>query len=133
MHTGEVITAEHAVDQGLIVGDAVNAAARLQSSAPTGAVLIGPETRRLVASAMRLRRHGDLELRGKTGRMRTWLRRRACGPRRESLRATADAGMVGRRRELRRTAPPLRPLPRARNGASSRRCSGRPGSASRGS
>ena len=101
VHTGEVITAEGAVDQGLIVGDAVNAAARLQSSAPTGAVLIGPETQRLVASTTRLRRHGDLELRGKTGRMRTWCVE-GLRPGRESLRATADAGMVGRRRELRR-------------------------------
>ena len=101
VHTGEVITAEGPVDQGLIVGDAVNAAARLQSSAPTGAVLIGPETHRLVASSTRLRRHGDLELRGKTGRMRTWCVE-GLRPGRESLRATAAAGMVGRRRELRR-------------------------------
>ena len=41
VHTGEVITAEHAVDQGLIAGDAVNAASRLQSAAPPGAVLLG--------------------------------------------------------------------------------------------
>jgi tetratricopeptide (TPR) repeat protein len=101
VHTGEVITADDATDQGLIVGDAVNAAARLQSSAPTGAVLIGPETQRLVASTTRLRRHGDLELRGKTGRMRTWCVE-GLRPGRESLRATAAAGMVGRRRELRR-------------------------------
>ena len=58
VHTGEVITDERALDQGLIAGDAVNAAARLQASAPTNEVLIGPETHRLVAAAVRVRRGG---------------------------------------------------------------------------
>jgi class 3 adenylate cyclase/tetratricopeptide (TPR) repeat protein len=99
VHTGEVITDERALDQGLIAGDAVNAAARLQASAPTGAVLIGPETHRLVVSAVRVRRHGDLELRGKTGRMRTW-RVEGLAPDRLRLRRGAGTEMVGRRREL---------------------------------
>jgi class 3 adenylate cyclase/tetratricopeptide (TPR) repeat protein len=99
IHTGEVITDERAIDQGLIVGDAVNAASRLQSSAPTGAVVIGPETHRLVAGLVRLRRHGDLELRGKTGRMRTW-RVEGLATRPEALRPSAANGMIGRRREL---------------------------------
>jgi class 3 adenylate cyclase/tetratricopeptide (TPR) repeat protein len=99
VHTGEVITDERALDDGLIAGDAVNAAARLQASAPTGAVLIGPETHRLVVSAVRVRRHGDLELRGKTGRMRTW-RVEGLAPDRLRLRRGAGAAMVGRRREL---------------------------------
>ena len=99
VHTGEVITDELAVDQALVAGDAVNAAARLQAAAPTGAVLIGPETHRLVAGRVRLRRHGDLELRGKTGRMRTW-RVEGLVRGRESLRAAPARAMVGRRREL---------------------------------
>jgi class 3 adenylate cyclase/tetratricopeptide (TPR) repeat protein len=99
VHTGEVITDERAVDQGLIAGDAVNAAARLQASAPTGEVLIGPETHRLVAGDVRVRRHGDLELRGKTGRMRTW-RVEGLVPDRIRLRRGAGSAMVGRRREL---------------------------------
>jgi class 3 adenylate cyclase/tetratricopeptide (TPR) repeat protein len=99
VHTGEVITDERAEKQGLIAGDAVNAAARLQASAPTGEVLIGPETHRLVAGAVRVRRHGDLELRGKTGRMRTW-RVEGLAPDRIRLRRAGGTGMVGRRREL---------------------------------
>src|SRR4051794_8771440 len=99
VHTGEVITDAAAVDQGLIAGDAVNAAARLQASAPTGEVLIGPETHRLVSGAVRVRRHGDLELRGKTGRMRTW-RVEGLAPDRIRLRRGAGSPMVGRRREL---------------------------------
>src|SRR5436305_8027952 len=99
VHTGEVITDERALDDGLIAGDAVNAGARLQASAPTGAVLIGPETHRLVAPAVRVRRHDDLELRGKTGRMRTW-RVEGLAPDRLRLRRGAGAAMVGRRREL---------------------------------
>ncbi|HEY3764041.1 MAG TPA: adenylate/guanylate cyclase domain-containing protein [Gaiellales bacterium] len=101
VHTGEVIASAGATDQGLVAGDAVNAAARLQAAAPTGTILIGPETQRLVADAVRLRRHGDLELRGKTGRMRTW-RVEGLAPGRASLRIAADGGMVGRRRELTR-------------------------------
>jgi class 3 adenylate cyclase/tetratricopeptide (TPR) repeat protein len=100
VHTGEVITDELAVDQGLVAGDAVNAAARLQAAAPAGAVLIGPGTHRLVVGRVRLHRHGDLELRGKTGRMRTW-RVEALARGREPLRAAPAGGMVGRRRELR--------------------------------
>ncbi len=99
VHTGEVITDELAVDQALVAGDAVNAAARLQAAAPTGAVLIGPGTHRLVAGLVRLRRHADLELRGKTGRMRTW-RVEGLARGRESLRAAPADAMVGRRREL---------------------------------
>jgi class 3 adenylate cyclase/tetratricopeptide (TPR) repeat protein len=100
VHTGEVITDELASDQALVAGDVVNAAARLQASAPTGAVLIGRETHRLVARLVRVRRHGDLELRGKTGRMRTW-RVEALAPGRASLPDAVERGIVGRRRELR--------------------------------
>ncbi len=99
VHTGEVITDERALDQGLIAGDAVNAAARLQASAPTDEVLIGPETHRLVAAAVRVRRHGDLELRGKSGRMRTW-RVEGLAPDRIRRRRGGGSAMVGRRREL---------------------------------
>jgi class 3 adenylate cyclase len=98
VHTGEVITDELASDQALVAGDAVNAAARLQASAPTGAVLIGPETHRLVAGSVRVRRHGDLDLRGKTGRMRTWRVERLTPA--GASPATVAGDMVGRRREM---------------------------------
>src|SRR3954453_3474264 len=98
VHTGEVITDAAAVDQGLIAGDAVNAAARLQASAPTGEVLIGPETHRLVAGAGGVRRHPGLELGGKTGRVGAG-RGEGRAPDRIRLRG-AGGPMVGRRREL---------------------------------
>jgi class 3 adenylate cyclase/tetratricopeptide (TPR) repeat protein len=98
VHTGEVIADEAAVDQSLVAGDAVNAAARLEAAAPAGAVLVGPETRRLVEGRVRMRRHGDLLLRGKTGTMRTWTVEGLA--QRPSLRDRKRAGMVGRRREL---------------------------------
>jgi class 3 adenylate cyclase/tetratricopeptide (TPR) repeat protein len=98
VHTGEVIADESAVDQTLVAGDAVNAAARLEASAPPGAVLVGPETRRLVDGRVRLRRHQDLALRGKSGTMRTWTVEGLAPERR--LRGGAPAAMVGRRREL---------------------------------
>jgi class 3 adenylate cyclase/tetratricopeptide (TPR) repeat protein len=100
VHTGEVIADGSATDQSLVAGDAVNAASRLQAAAPTGAILIGPETRRLVAGRVRLRDHAALELRGKAGRMQTW-QVDGVVPDPAPLRDRAAAGMVGRRRELR--------------------------------
>ncbi len=99
VHTGEVIADEAAADQSFVAGDAVNAAARMQAGAPAGTVLIGPETRRLVAGRVRLRRHGDLELRGRRGTMRTWTVE-GIAPEPAPLRARTPAGMIGRRREL---------------------------------
>ncbi len=100
VHTGEVITGEQASDQALVVGDAVNAAARLQAAAPTGSVLIGPETQRLVDGLVKTHFHGDLELRGKTARVRTW-RVVGLAPTRAPLAAASRGDLVGRRRELR--------------------------------
>jgi class 3 adenylate cyclase/tetratricopeptide (TPR) repeat protein len=98
VHTGEVIADEAAVDQSLVAGDAVNAAARLEAAAPAGGVLVGPETRRLVEGRVRMRRHGDLVLRGKSGTMRAWTVEGLAPERR--LRGGASGGMIGRKREL---------------------------------
>src|SRR3954447_20358680 len=48
VNTGEVVTGE---GDSLVTGDAVNIAARLEQAATPGEVLIGTETRRLVADA----------------------------------------------------------------------------------
>src|SRR5689334_7713604 len=55
VNTGEVASADTGADHGLVAGDPVNAAARLQSAAPPGGVIVGPQTRTLVEGAVRLR------------------------------------------------------------------------------
>ena len=100
VNTGEVITDERAVEKGLVAADAVNTASRLQTAAPTGGVVIGPQTHGLVRGLVRMRRYGHLEVRGKSRRIRTWLVEGVVPGRDTVLRMSAD-DMVGRRRELR--------------------------------
>ncbi|MEI5097520.1 adenylate/guanylate cyclase domain-containing protein [Streptomyces sp. PmtG] len=52
VHTGEVVTSG-AADAGhaLVSGEVVNVAARLEQHAPTGQILVGADTHRLIAAA----------------------------------------------------------------------------------
>lgn len=52
-------------EQGLVVGDLVNTASRLQSIAPPGKVYVGAATRDLVGSAIEFRTVGEHRLKGK--------------------------------------------------------------------
>src|SRR3954447_20229946 len=63
VNTGEVVVSEGDDD---VVGDPVNVAARLQSEAPSGGVLIGNATRRLVHDQVTLAAAGALALKGRT-------------------------------------------------------------------
>ena len=100
VHTGEVITNATASDQALIAGDAVNAAARLQSAAPLGSVLIGPATYQLVADVVESAPHGELSLRGKSQPLATWRVLGVASP----SRAPTFEPIAGRGRELGRLA-----------------------------
>ena len=44
INTGEAVTATSGEDEGRVTGDTVNTAARLQTAAPPGRVLVGPTT-----------------------------------------------------------------------------------------
>lgn len=55
-----------------VVGDVVNTAARLESAAAPGQVLVGQETARLVQAQVRLQEEPPLALKGKTGRVPAW-------------------------------------------------------------
>ena len=72
INTGEVAGIDGVTDHGFVSGDAVNTAARLQSAAPPGGIVIGPQTRRLVEGAVRLRSHGPVEAKGKRRPLRVW-------------------------------------------------------------
>jgi class 3 adenylate cyclase/tetratricopeptide (TPR) repeat protein len=62
VNTGEVVVSPDSDD---VVGDPVNVAARLESAAPLGGVLVGPETQRLVRDVLTLEPVEPLILRGK--------------------------------------------------------------------
>ena len=66
INTGEVAGADGAASgHGFVSGDAVNTAARLQSEAPPGGIVLGAQTRRLVEGSARLRPHGPVTVKGK--------------------------------------------------------------------
>jgi class 3 adenylate cyclase/tetratricopeptide (TPR) repeat protein len=72
VNTGEVVHAESGPDQGRVTGDTVNTAARFQTAAPSGGVLIGETTALAVADSIDLDPAGALELKGKAEPVRAW-------------------------------------------------------------
>ena len=67
VNTGEVVVGDAAAGQALVVGDAVNVAARLEQAAATGEILLGPATYALVRDHVVAEPAAPLELKGKTG------------------------------------------------------------------
>ncbi len=70
--TGEAAVSVGAVGQGLVSGDLVNAASRLQAAAPEAGVLIDAPTRRATVTAIAVEPLGELALRGKSGPVEAW-------------------------------------------------------------
>jgi class 3 adenylate cyclase/tetratricopeptide (TPR) repeat protein len=66
VNTGEVLVGADSSEFGRVTGDAVNTAARLESAADPGEVLIGEETYRLVRDSVEAERVEPLSLKGKT-------------------------------------------------------------------
>ena len=64
--TGEAAVALNATNQGMVAGDLVNTAARLQGVAEAGTVLVGEATRRAAEGAIVFDPLGDHSLKGKT-------------------------------------------------------------------
>jgi class 3 adenylate cyclase len=64
--TGEAAVTLGAVDQGLVAGDLVNTAARLQSVALPGTVLVGEATRAAAEEAIAFEPVGETSLKGKS-------------------------------------------------------------------
>ena len=69
--TGEVAVIIGAEREGMIAGDAVNTAARVQSAAGPGELLVDPPTRRLV-EAIGFADAGEHQLKGKAEPLRLW-------------------------------------------------------------
>src|SRR6516165_2903563 len=65
INTGEVVTGDSGDSQRLATGDTVNVAARLEQAAPTGEILIGESTYRLVRDTVEVAPVEPLTLKGK--------------------------------------------------------------------
>ncbi|GAB2480040.1 adenylate/guanylate cyclase domain-containing protein [Jatrophihabitans fulvus] len=70
--TGEVTATLGAVGEGMVAGDAVNTAARVQSAAEPGTVWVDGHTQRLAASAVGFGAVGDHLLKGKSESQPLW-------------------------------------------------------------
>ncbi len=84
--TGEAAVTLGAVGQGMVAGDLVNTASRLQSVAAPGTVLVGETTKRAASRAIAFEAAGEQTLRGKSAPVPAWL----------ALRVVAEVGGRGR-------------------------------------
>jgi class 3 adenylate cyclase/tetratricopeptide (TPR) repeat protein len=114
--SGEAVVTIGASGQGMVAGDLVNVAARLQSRAPVGGALVDETTRSLAPRAAEYRRVGTLALKGRAGRLAAY--RAVTG---SGLPLSRPAGVhlgpfVGRDRELRELQDLLNGLIRDRHG-----------------
>ncbi len=100
--TGEAAVNLQADRQGMVAGDMVNTASRIQSAAAPGTVLAGETTRRTTEAAIIYEDAGTHELKGKAEPTRLYRAVRVIGGRGGALRSTGlEAPFVGRDRELR--------------------------------
>ena len=100
--TGEAAVTIGATNQGMVAGDLVNTASRLQSVAAPGTVLVGESTQRAAAAAIAFEAAGDQTLKGKQAPVPAWRAVRIVGERGGRNRAGAlEAPFVGRQEELR--------------------------------
>jgi len=100
--TGEAAVTVGATGQGMVAGDLVNTAARLQSVAPPGAVLVGEATVRAAAAAIVFEPAGEQTLKGKSAPVPAWRALRVVAERGGRNRSeTLEAPFVGRADELR--------------------------------
>jgi class 3 adenylate cyclase/predicted ATPase len=100
--TGEVAVTLGAVGEGMVAGDAVNTAARVQSAAEPGQVLVDGTTYRLAGSAVGFADAGEHRLKGKTEPVRLWRATRVLAGVGGSQRVDGlEAPLTGRDAELR--------------------------------
>jgi class 3 adenylate cyclase/tetratricopeptide (TPR) repeat protein len=100
--SGEAAVNMDAEGEGMVAGDLVNTASRVQSLAPAGAVLVGAATRRATEQAVVYESAGNHELKGKTGLVPLWRALRVVSGMRGTLKSEGlEAPFIGRDRELR--------------------------------
>ena len=99
--TGEAIVTVGAVGQGMVAGDVVNTAARLQTQAPAGGVLVDRATRDLAAGAADFEPVGALTFRGRTAPLDAYRATTPSRPLPGRQLGSHTGPFVGRDRELR--------------------------------
>ncbi len=100
--TGEAAVTLGAIGQGMVAGDLVNTASRLQGAAVPGTVLVGEATHRAASRAIVFEEAGDQTLKGKTAPVPSWRALRVVAERGGRNRSeTLEAPFVGRQAELR--------------------------------
>ncbi|MFN8186801.1 MAG: adenylate/guanylate cyclase domain-containing protein [Gaiellales bacterium] len=100
--SGEAAVTLGAEGQGMVAGDLVNTAARIQSVSAPATVLVDDTTHRMTEAAVAYEDAGEHELKGKAEPARLWRAMRIVAGRRGDKRAGAlEAPFVGRAAELR--------------------------------
>ena len=100
--TGEAAVSLGATNQGMVAGDLVNTAARLQSVAQPGTVLVGESTMRAASAAIAFEEAGDQALKGKAAPVAAYRALRVVAQRRGEGRSDLpEPPFVGRDEELR--------------------------------
>jgi len=99
--TGEAAVTLGAQGQGMVAGDLVNSASRVQSVALPGQVYVGESTRRATEAAISYEDAGKHRLRGKVETVPLWRASRVVAGRRGALKSAGlEAPFIGRGREL---------------------------------
>ncbi len=100
--TGEVAVTIGKVAEGMVLGDTVNTASRVQSAAEAGTVLVDESTWRAANDAISFEEFGDLELKGKSNVVHAWKALRVVAQRKGQGRAQRlEPPFVGRDEEIR--------------------------------
>jgi class 3 adenylate cyclase/predicted ATPase len=100
--TGEAAVTIGAEGQGMVAGDMVNTASRIQSAAQPGTVLVGESTKRSSEASIAYDDAGEHELKGKAEPVQLWRALRVVAGARGLMRSAGlEAPFVGRDRELR--------------------------------
>jgi class 3 adenylate cyclase/tetratricopeptide (TPR) repeat protein len=99
--TGEVAITIGKVSEGMVIGDTVNAASRIQSVAAPGSVLVDEATRRAASRAVVFSDVGALSLKGKEQPVHAWRAERIVAqPRGVGRSERLEPPFVGRAEEL---------------------------------
>ncbi len=100
--TGEAAVTPGRAQEGMVAGDLVNTASRLQSVAPAGTVLVGEATYRATTAAIAYEPAGEQLLKGKAAPVDAWRALRVVARvGGEARNAGLEAPFVGRDEELR--------------------------------
>jgi class 3 adenylate cyclase/tetratricopeptide (TPR) repeat protein len=100
--TGEAAVTIGASGEGMVAGDLVNTASRLEAAAVAGSVLVGEQTYHATRGAIAYEEAGEHDLKGKALPVRAWRALRVVGGRRGAGRSgEIEPPFVGRETELR--------------------------------